>query len=71
MIVAIAKVFFFLAIAAITAMVAIIWKRGFNLIMVYFKRTDCLHRMVRLNKCSNLVECVNFSDLSGATVGCL
>ena len=27
--------------------------------------------MVRLNKCSNLVECVDFSDLSGATVGCL
>ena len=50
------------------------WKPGFNLIMVYFqyfKRKDCLHRIVRLNKCSNLVECVNFSDLSGATVGCL
>ena len=72
MIAAIAKVFFFFsAIAAITAMVAIIWKRGFNLIMVYFKRKNCLHRMVRLNKCSNLVECVNFSDSSGATVGCL
>ena len=27
------------------------------------------YRMVRLNKCSNLVECVDFSDLSGATVG--
>ena len=27
--------------------------------------------MVRLNKCSSLVECVDFSDLSGATVGCL
>ena len=61
-------------IAAITAIVATIWKPGFNLIMVYFqyfKRKDCLHRIVRLNKCSNLVECVNFSDLSGATVGCL
>ena len=61
--------FFFSAIAAITAMVAIIWKPGFNLIMVYFKRKDCLHRVVRLNNCSNLVECVNFSDLSGATGG--
>ena len=61
-------------IAAITAIVATIWKPGFNLIMVhfqYFKRKDCLHRIGRLNKCSNLVECVNFSDLSGATVGCL
>ena len=40
MIAAIAKVFFFSAIAAITAMVAIIWKPGVNLIMVYFKRED-------------------------------
>ena len=82
--------FFFSAIAAITAMVAIIWKPGFNLIMAYFKRKDCLqrnlylncvslwkslegwwYRMVRLNKCSSLVKCVDFSDLSGATVGCL
>ena len=66
-------------------MVAIKWKPGFNLIMAYFKRKDCLqrnlylkcvslwkslegwlYRIVRLNKCSNLVECVNFSDLSGA-----
>ena len=35
---AIADVFFFFsAIAAITAMVAIIWKPGFNLIMAYFQ----------------------------------
>ena len=27
--------------------------------------------MVRLNKFSSLVECVDFSYLSGATVGCL
>ena len=39
MIAAIAEAFFFSAIAAITAMVAIIWKPGFNLIMAYFKRT--------------------------------
>ena len=37
MIAAIAEVFFFSAIAAITAMVAIIWKPGFNLIMAFFK----------------------------------
>ena len=86
MIAAIAEVFFFSATAA---MVAIIWKPGFNLIMPYFKRKDCLqpnlylncvsrkslegwwYRMVRLNKCNSLVKCVDFSDLSGATVGCL
>ena len=38
MIAAIAEVFFYSAIAAITAMVAIIWKPGFKLIMAYFKR---------------------------------
>ena len=37
------------AIAAITAMVAIIWKPGFNLIMAYFKRKDCLQRNLYLN----------------------
>ena len=42
MIAAIAEVFFFSAIAAITAMVAIIWKPGINLIMAYFKCKDCL-----------------------------
>ena len=49
MIAAIAEVFFFSAIAAITAMVAIIWKPGFNLIMAYFKRKDCLQRNLYLN----------------------
>ena len=51
MIAAIAKVFifFFSAIAAITAMVVIIWKPGFNLIMAYFKRKDCLQRNLYLN----------------------
>ena len=42
MIAAIAEVFFFSAIAAITAMVAIIWKRD-------FKRKDCLPRNFYLN----------------------
>ena len=88
---AIAEVFLFSSvIAAITAMVTIIWKACFNLIVAYYKRKDCLQRnqylncvslwkslegwwylMVRLNKCSSLVECVDFSDLSGATVCCL
>ena len=45
----IAEVFFFSAIAAITAKVAIIWKPGFNLIMAYFKRKDCLQRNLYLN----------------------
>ena len=49
MIAAIAEVFFFSAIAAITAMVAIIWKPGFNLIIAYFKRKDCLRRNLYLN----------------------
>ena len=88
---AIAEVFLFSSvIAAITAMVRIIWKACFNLIVAYYKRKDFLQRnvylncvslwkslegwwylMVRLNKCSSLVECVDFSNLSGATVGCL
>ena len=42
MIDAIAEVFFFFF--AIAAMVAIIWKPGFNLIMAYFKCKDCLQR---------------------------
>ena len=49
MIAAIAEVFFFSAIEAITAMVAIIWKPGFNLIMAYFKRKVCLQRNLCLN----------------------
>ena len=52
MIAAIAEVFFFFfsAVAAITtAMVAIIWKPGFNMIMAYFKRNDCLRRDLYLN----------------------
>ena len=40
---------FFSAIAAITAMVAIIWKPGFKLIMAYFKSKDCLQRNLYLN----------------------
>ena len=50
MIAAIAEVFFFSAIAT---MVAIIWKPGFNLIMAYFKRKDCLQRNLYLN-CASL-----------------
>ena len=42
MVAAIAEVFFFSAIATITAVVVIIWKPGFNLIMAYFKCKDCL-----------------------------
>ena len=49
MITAIAEFFF----SAITAMVAIIWKPGFNLIMAYFKRKDCLQRNLYLN-CASL-----------------
>ena len=49
MIAAIAEVFFFSATAAITAMVAMIWKPGFNLITAYFKRKDCLQRNLYLN----------------------
>ena len=37
------------AIAAITAMVVIIWKLGFNLMMVHFKRKYCLQRNLYLN----------------------
>ena len=44
---------FFSAIAAITAMVAIIWKPGFKLIMAYFKSKDCLQRNLYL-KCVSL-----------------
>ena len=43
MIAAIAEVFFFSAIAAI------MWKPGFNLIMAYFKGKDCLQRKFYLN----------------------
>ena len=46
-------VFFPSAIAAITAMVAIIWKPGFKLIMAYFKSKDCLQRNLYL-KCVSL-----------------
>ena len=45
-------VFFF---SAMTAMVAIIWKPGFNLIMAYFKRKDCLQRNLYLN-CVSLMK---------------
>ena len=44
------EVFFFSATAAITAaMVANIWKPGFNMIMAYLKRKDCLQRDLYLN----------------------
>ena len=49
MIAAIAEVFFVSGTAAITAMVTMIWKPGFNLIMAYFKRKDCLQRNLYLN----------------------
>ena len=43
-------IIFFSTVAAITtAMVAIIWKPGFNMIMAYFKRNDCLRRDLYLN----------------------
>ena len=42
MVAAIAEVFF-------SAIAAIIWKPGFNLIMAYFKRKDCLQRNFYLN----------------------
>ena len=50
---AIAEVFFVSGTAAITAMVTMIWKPGFNLIMAYFKRKDCLQRNLYLN-CESL-----------------
>ena len=50
MIAAIANFFYFFSgIVAITAMVGIIWKPGFDLIMAYFKRKDCLQRNLYLN----------------------
>ena len=53
MIAVIAEVFFFSAIPAITAMVATMWKAGFNLIMAYFKRKDCSQRNLYLS-CASL-----------------
>ena len=35
------------------------------------KTSDIVWFVSVINKCSNLVEFVDFSDLSGATVGCL
>ena len=32
-----------------SAIAAIIWKPGFNLIIAYFKRKDCLQRNLYLN----------------------
>ena len=60
MIAAIAEVFFFFlsAIAAITVMGAIMWKPGFNLIMAYFKRKNCLQRNLYLN-CVSLWKSLN------------
>ena len=45
MIAAIAEVFFLF----FSAIAAIIWKPGFNLIMAYFKGKDCLQRNFYLN----------------------
>ena len=53
---------FFSAIAAITAMVAIIWKPGFKLIMAYFKSKDCLQRNLYLN-CVSLWKALKASDI--------
>ena len=50
--------FFFSAIAAITVMGAIMWKPGFNLIMAYFKRKNCLQRNLYLN-CVSLWKSLN------------
>ena len=50
--------FFFFAIAAITVMGAIMWKPGFNLIMAYFKRKNCLQRNLYLN-CVSLWKSLN------------
>ena len=57
--------FFFSAIAAITAMVVIIWKPGFNFIMAYFKdfkRKDCLQRNLYFN-CVSLWKALKASDI--------
>ena len=56
--------FFFSAIAAITAMVGIIWKAGFNFIMAYFqfKSKDCLQRNLYLN-CVSLWKALKASDI--------
>ena len=43
-------------------MVAIIWKPGFNLIMAYFKRKDCLQRNLCLN-CVPLWKALKASDI--------
>ena len=43
------RTFYISAIVAITAIVAIIWKQGFNLIMVYSKRKDWLQRNLYSN----------------------
>ena len=56
--------FFLSAIAAITAMVGIIWKAGFNFIMAYFqfKSKDCLQRNLYLN-CVSLWKALKASDI--------
>ena len=65
-------------IAMITTMVAIIWKPGFNLIMAYFKRKDCLQRNLYLNcvlyhhekalKASDIVWSVSISAVVWSSV---
>ena len=59
-------------------MVAIIWKPGFNLIMAYFKRKDCLQRNLYLNcvlyhhekalKASDIVWSVSISAVVWSSV---
>ena len=55
---------FFSAIAAITAIVVIIWKAGFNFIMAYFqfKSKDCLQRNLYLN-CVPLWKALKARDI--------
>ena len=44
-------------------MVAIIWKPGFNFIMAYFKRKDCLQRNLYLNCVSQYEKALKASDI--------
>ena len=62
----IAEVFFLFS--AITAMVAIIWKPGFNLIMACLKRKDCLQRNLYLFKASDIVWSVSISAVIWSNV---
>ena len=63
MIATIAEVFFFSAIAPITAISDHMEKPGFNLIMAYFKRKDCLQRNLYLNCVSQYEKALKASDI--------